>query len=248
MKPRERLPRGFMAYDPTMCGRYTLVNLAHLTQLFPWITEPPVDVPARYNIAPSQPILAVANDKPDHYDFFLWGLIPTWAKDPKIGNKLCNARAETLAEKNTFKNAYRRRRCLIPADGFYEWKFNADGKTKQPMYIRLKNAEPFALAGLWETWHGKDGEEIRSATIVTTAANEMMKEMHDRMPVILPRDAMRRWIDSGEKAAGELDDLLLPFASEMMEAYPVSKDVNSPRNEGVRLIERVEPVKTTLFG
>src|SRR3954453_15622731 len=113
---------GCIAYDPTMCGRYTLVNLAHLSNLFPWITEPPVDVPARYNIAPSQPILAVANDKPDHYDYFLWGLIPAWAKDPTIGNKLCNARAETLSEKNTFKHAYRRRRALIPADGFYEWK------------------------------------------------------------------------------------------------------------------------------
>src|SRR5213082_2711594 len=125
-----------------MCGRYTLVNLAQLTQLFPWITETPgagvggVDTPPRYNIAPSQPILAAANDRPDHYDFFLWGLIPPWAKDPKIGNTLCNARGETLAEKNAFKKAYQRRRCLIPADGFYEWKLNADGKTKQPMYVR----------------------------------------------------------------------------------------------------------------
>src|SRR5688572_4962487 len=144
-----------------MCGRYTLINLAHLTNLFPWITEPPVDVPARYNIAPSQPILAVGNDKPDHYDFFLWGLIPMWAKDPAIGNKLCNARGETLAEKNTFKHAYRRRRALIPADGFYEWKLNPDGKTKQPMFIRLKDGEPFAFAGLWETWHGPNGDDAR---------------------------------------------------------------------------------------
>lgn len=231
-----------------MCGRYTLVNLAHLTQLFPWITEPPVDVPARYNIAPSQPILAVANEKPDQYDFFLWGLIPSWAKDPTIGNKLCNARGETLAEKNTFKNAYRRRRCLIPADGFYEWQLHADGKTKQPMYIRLKGSEAFAFAGLWEIWYGKDGEEIRSATIVTTRPNELMVTMHDRMPVILTGDAMKRWIDPGEKSAGELDDLLVPFAAEKMEAYPVSKNVNSPRNDGAKLIERVEPVKTTLFG
>src|SRR5688572_13677384 len=193
-----------------MCGRYTLINLAHLTNLFPWITEPPVDVPARYNIAPTQPILAVGNDKPDHYDFFLWGLIPPWAKDPTTGNKLCNARAETLAEKNTFKNAYRRRRALIPADGFYEWKLNPDGKTKQPMFIRLKGGELFAFAGLWETWHGADGEEVRTATIITTRPNELMATIHDRMPVILPNDAMQRWLEPSEKQAGELNDLLVP--------------------------------------
>jgi putative SOS response-associated peptidase YedK len=235
-------------YDLIMCGRYTLVNLAHLTNLFPWITEPPIDIPARYNIAPTQPILAIANEKPDHYDHFLWGLIPSWAKDPTIGNKLCNARAETLAEKNTFKNAYKRRRCLIPADGFYEWKLNPDGKTKQPMYIRLASAEPFAFAGLWEIWHGKDGEEIRSATIITTRPNELLATMHDRMPVILPRAAMKRWIEGGEKAAGEFDDVLAPYPADEMEAFPVSTTVNSPRNQGAHLIERVEPEKTTLFG
>src|SRR5262249_30987549 len=137
-----------------MCGRYTLINLAQLTNLFPWIGEaPPPELRPRYNIAPTQPILAIANDKPNAFDFFVWGLIPSWAKDPSIGNKLCNARAETLAEKNTFKHAFKRRRCLVPADGFYEWKLNADGKTKQPMYIRRKDAKPFSLAGLWETWH-----------------------------------------------------------------------------------------------
>src|SRR5688500_14165624 len=121
-----------------MCGRYTLVTLAQLTDLFPWITEPPVPIAPRYNIAPSQPILAVANDEPDKFDHFLWGLIPSWAKDPTIGAKMCNARAETIHEKNSFKNAYRRRRALIPADGFYEWKLQPDGKTKQPFYIRMK--------------------------------------------------------------------------------------------------------------
>ena len=231
-----------------MCGRYTLINLAHLTQLFPWITEPPVDVPARYNIAPTQPILAVANDKPNDFDFFVWGLIPSWAKDPTIGNKLINARGETLAEKNTFKKAYRRRRLLIPADGFYEWKLERDGKTKQPMYIRLKRGEPFALAGLWESWHGPNGEEVRSATIITTKPNELMATMHDRMPVMLkPQDHMR-WLDRAEKPPEELNDLLKPYPSDEMEAYPISKDVNSPRNDGAKLIERVEPVKTTLFG
>jgi putative SOS response-associated peptidase YedK len=231
-----------------MCGRYTLVNLAHLTQLFPWITEPPVDVPARYNIAPSQPILAVGNDKPDQYDFFLWGLVPPWAKDPKIGNKMCNARSETLATQNAFKNAYKRRRCLIPADGFYEWKLNADGKTKQPMYIRLRGGKPFAFGGLWEQWHDDKGNELRTATIITTRPNELMATMHDRMPVMLwPKD-FGRWLKQGDTPPEQLNDLLGPYPAEEMEAYPISKQVNSPRNDGPELIERVEPEKTTLFG
>jgi putative SOS response-associated peptidase YedK len=231
-----------------MCGRYTLVNLAHLTDLFPWITEPPADVPARYNIAPSQPILAVANDHPDKYDYFYWGLIPSWAKDPTIGNKLCNARGETLAEKNTFKNAYRRRRCVIPADGFYEWKLNPDGKTKQPMYIRLKTGKPFGLAGLWEQWQDEKGNEMRSATIITTRPNELMATMHDRMPVLLHEKDFRRWLDRKEHAPDDLNDLIAPYEADAMEAYPVSREVTTPRSDGPKLIERVEPQPTTLFG
>jgi putative SOS response-associated peptidase YedK len=239
-----------------MCGRYTLVNLAQLTQLFPWITETPAggatgaaagDMP-RYNIAPSQPILAVANDKPDKYDHFFWGLIPSWAKDPTIGNKMCNARGETLAEKNAFKNAYKRRRCLIPADGFYEWKLNPDGKTKQPMYIRFKGHKPFAFGGLWEYWADDQGNEIRSATIITTRPNGLMASMHDRMPVIIPPTAFERWLKKGDTPHEELDELIAPYPESEMEAYPVSKTVNAPRNEGPALIERVEPEKTTLFG
>ena len=231
-----------------MCGRYTLVNLAQLTQLFPWITETPAgDVP-RFNIAPSQPILAVANDKPDRYDHFFWGLIPSWAKDPTIGNKMCNARGETLAEKNAFKNAYKRRRCLIPADGFYEWKLNPDGKTKQPMYIRLKGHKPFALGGLWEYWADDQGNEIRSATIITTKPNQLMATMHDRMPVIIPPQQFERWLKKGDTPPEELDELIAPYPDSEMEAYPVSRTVNAPRNEGPELIARVEPEKTTLFG
>jgi putative SOS response-associated peptidase YedK len=231
-----------------MCGRYTLVNLAHLTDLFPWITETPEQIVPRYNIAPSQPILAVANDRPDRYDHFLWGLIPSWAKDPKIGMQMINARAETLREKNSFKNAYRRRRCLIPADGFYEWKLERDGKTKQPMYVRMKGGAAFALAGLWETWADDAGNEVRSATIITTKPNELMATMHDRMPVILDSKDHPRWLDRAEHAAGDLDDLLVPFAGEKMEAYPVSRQVNSPRNEGAELIKPIEIAPTTLFG
>lgn len=230
-----------------MCGRYTLINLSYLTQLFPWITDPPIAV-GRYNIAPGTPILAVANDKPDTYDFFLWGLIPSWAKDATIANKLINARGETLAEKNAFKKAYQRRRCLIPADGFYEWKLNKDGKTKQPMYIHMKDSKPFALAGLWETWGDDKGNEMRSATIITTRPNKLMATMHDRMPVILKPKDFDRWLAQGESDPSELDDLLKPFPDKEMLAHPVSKTVNNPRNEGKDLIKPIEPEQTTLFG
>jgi putative SOS response-associated peptidase YedK len=231
-----------------MCGRYTLINLAELTDLFPWIDSAPVDEVPRYNIAPSQPILAVANDRPDQYDHFLWGLIPPWAKDPTIGNKMCNARGETISEKNGFRNAYKRRRCLIPADGFYEWKLQPDGKSKQPMYIRMKSGRPFALAGLWETWRDDQGAELRSATIITTRANALIASMHDRMPVILKPQDFQRWLAKAEAKADELDDLLAPRGEGEMEAYPVSKQVNTPRNDGPELITPVEAEPTTLFG
>jgi putative SOS response-associated peptidase YedK len=231
-----------------VCGRYTLINLAELTDLFPWIHGTPPDEAARYNIAPSQPILAVANDHPDRYDHFLWGLIPPWAKDSSIGNKMCNARGETIAEKSAFRNAYKRRRCLIPADGFYEWKLQPDGKSKQPMYIRMKSGKPFALAGLWETWQDDRGSEIRSATIITTRPNALVAMMHDRMPLILKPADFERWLAKSEVKPGELDHLIAPFGGEAMEAYPISRQVNSPRNEGPELIERVEPERTTLFG
>ncbi len=234
-----------------MCGRYTLVNLAHLTDLFPWITEPPggaVPIAPRYNIAPSQPILAVPNERADQFDHFLWGLIPSWAKDPKIGAQMCNARAETVAEKNSFKNAYRRRRCLIAADGFYEWRTNADEKTKQPFYIRHKDAKPFAFAGLWEIWSDDAGNEVRSATIITTRPNELMTQIHARMPVILHEKDFHRWLDPKEHAAGDFQDLLEPYPAELMDAYPVAKTVNNVRNDGPDLIKRVEPERTTLFG
>ena len=231
-----------------MCGRYTLINLAELTDIFPWIGDGPSDFAPRYNIAPTQPILAVANDKPDQYDHFMWGLVPSWAKDPSIGNKMCNARGETVAVKNAFKNAYKRRRCLVPADGFYEWKQLPDGKTKQPMYIRMRSGKPFAFAGLWESWADDRGNELRSATILTTRPNALMAALHDRMPVILkPADCLR-WIDQSEKQPGELDDLIAPYADDQMEVYPVSRQVNSPRNDGAELIKRIEPERTTLFG
>ncbi len=216
-----------------MCGRYTLVRLADLTDLFPWITDNVPDSAPRYNIAPTQPVLAVANDAPDRYDYFFWGLVPPWAKDTSVGSRMINARGETLAERPAFRNAYRRRRCLIPVDGFYEWKKSPDPKGKKtPMYVRMKSREPFAFAGLWETWTSPDGSPLRSCTIITTSPNQLMSTMHDRMPVILPREKFDAWLEGGERSPEELDPLLVPYQDDAMEAGPVSTLVNSPKNEG----------------
>jgi len=233
-----------------MCGRYTLVNLAHLVDLFPWIREAP-EAPPRYNIAPTQPILSVPNTDNPKLEFFVWGLIPFWAKDPSIGSQMCNARAETLAEKNSYKHALRRRRCLIPADGFYEWKHVPGSKVKQPMYIRMKSGEPFAFAGLWENWNSPDGSQVKSATIITTEPNALVAPIHNRMPVIVRREDYRKWLDPGEKKPeeiGELTALLKPYPAHEMEVYPISTRVNSAKNEGAELIERVDPGPESLFG
>ena len=225
-----------------MCGRYTLVNLAQLTDLFPWITDPPIDAPARYNIAPSQPILAVANDQPDQFDFFLWGLIPAWAKDPSIGNKLANARAETLAEKPSFRVAFRQRRCLVLADGWYEWMPGTRGK--QPYFIQQASGEPFGMAGLWESWDDRDaGERVESCTIVTADAVPAIRHIHDRMPAVLSAPEADRWLDPRSHDVAALDRLLAERETQAFIARPVSRRVNDARNEGPDLVEPVDPAE-----
>lgn len=223
-----------------MCGRYTLIRLADFIDIFPWIHPPDELPPERFNIAPTQSIAAVPNNGKDKVEYFHWGLIPSWAKDPSIGNRMINARAETLAEKPAFRTALKRRRCLIPADGFYEWRKLADGKTKQPMYIRMRNHKPFAFAGLWETWHDPTGAggEIPSCTIITTTPNTLMNSIHDRMPAIVRPEDYRTWLAPGERPAEELAPLLVPFPAEEMEAFPVSKLVNSPANESAKCIDQ----------
>jgi putative SOS response-associated peptidase YedK len=231
-----------------MCGRYTLINLAALTQAFPWIDEPPPDDVSRYNIAPTQPILGIANNHADRFEHFHWGLIPNWAKDPAIGNRMINARAETLAEKPAFRTALRRRRCLIPADGFYEWKKDpGGGKTKTPMRVRMKSGDVFAFAGIWETWHSPDGSVIPSCTVITTQPNELMATIHDRMPVILAPEDYQRWLDPKEQDPVDLADLLKPYPAERMEATPVSRAVNNPKNESPACIESMTKNDETLF-
>jgi len=213
-----------------MCGRFTLTtDTQKLTETFAQF-EPPPQITPRFNIAPSQPVAVVANNSQNKIDFFVWGLIPSWAKDPKIGNRMINARSETLAEKPSFRAAYRRRRCLVLADGFYEWRKNPD-KSKTPIYIQLEGQTPFAFAGLWEYWQSPHGDEILSCTIITTQPNQFMADIHNRMPVILPRQAYEQWLDPAEQPPERLQPLLKPYPAEEMTAYPVSRTVNNPRND-----------------
>lgn len=222
-----------------MCGRFTLTaDTEELQKAFPEFTFPSQSAP-RFNVAPTQPILAVPNDGSNNADFFVWGLIPSWAKDPEIGNRLINARAETLADKPSFRGSYQYKRCLILADGFYEWKAQPGTKAKTPYFIRLDSAAPFAFAGLWDEWYAPDGSQIRSATIITTEPNELMASLHNRMPVILPRRAYAQWLDPEPQGADTLQPLLAPFAAELMIAHPVSTLVNSPAND---LPEAIRPL------
>lgn len=213
-----------------MCGRFTLTtNLGAIAARF-GVTRFLEEVGPRYNIAPTQPVIVVNDDGSRHLTEMRWGLIPSWAKEPTIGNRMINARAETVATKPAFRAALRKRRCLIPADGFYEWQ--QVGRRKQPVYITLKTREPFSFAGLWETWTSPDGEEIKTCTIITTEANDLMKPIHDRMPVILTPDAEAVWLDPAIQDPARLLALLTPYPSEAMEVYPVSTSVNNPSNDG----------------
>ncbi len=222
-----------------MCGRFTLtIDPNHLQEAFPW-AEIPDDLPPRYNIAPSQPVAVIPNTGDNTLSMYKWGLIPSWSKDPSIGDRMINARSETLAEKPSFRNAYRRRRCLILADGFYEWKQNLGMKSKQPIFIRLKTKRPFAFAGLWEIWNSTEGSEIRTCTIITTQPNSLLEPIHNRMPVILPPDAYSQWLAPEDRQPDQLNGLLIPFPPSEMVAFPVSKMVNSPQFDSPDLIKPV---------
>jgi putative SOS response-associated peptidase YedK len=214
-----------------MCGRFTLRTPARdLVEVFELLREP--ELSPRYNIAPTQNVAVVRQDgKSRELSMMRWGLVPAWSKDPKAGPPLINARSETIATKPSFRTAFKRRRCLIPADGFYEWQKQADSKTKIPHYIRIAKDRAFAFAGLWETWHTGDGSALDSCTIVTTEANELMRPLHDRMPLILPEENYAEWLDPKNENVLELVALLRPYSSGEMTAFPISTMVNSPRNE-----------------
>lgn len=235
-----------------MCGRY--------------VSSTPPDELARYfgaalgaerlvgpdhNVAPTRKVLTVLEDGGARtLDLARWGLVPAWAKDLSIGNRMINARAETVATKNAFKKAFRRHRCIIPADGFYEWTTEPGQKQKQPWFIHRPDGEPFAFAGLWETWRGpdRDQEPLRSCTILTGAANETMSEIHDRMPIILPPSAWDTWLDPAVDDTEELGRFLVPAPPELIRFHPVTTEVNNARNQGEHLVEPIELERNSSAG
>lgn len=229
-----------------MCGRYSQRQPAEvIAQAFDVDNVPALE--PRYNIAPTQPVSTVlqpSDSKNRQFKMMRWGLIPKWSKDSKIGAKLINARAETVAEKPAFKSAFRKRRCLVLADGFYEWQQQENTKQKQPYYFHLKDEQPFAFAGLWEQWQDASGEVIDSCTLLTTDANELMRPIHNRMPVILNPNDYERWIDPEVKEPERLQPLLRPYSTQEMIAYPVSTTVNRPSNDNAECIKSAEaPLK-----
>ncbi len=224
-----------------MCGRFTLTatidEILDRFEIQSFLEEELYS--QSYNIAPSQSVLAVINDgKSNRMGFLKWGLIPPWAKDISISNKLINARAETLSEKPSFRNAFKKKRCLIIADSFYEWKRHSD-KSKTPMRIKLKTGDLYAMAGIWESWKSPEGKSIYSCAVITTGPNELMKPIHDRMPVILKRDDEKIWVNPSISDPSYLNQFLTPLDADLMEAYEVSSLVNSPKNNSIDLIQKI---------
>ncbi|MQF97910.1 MAG: SOS response-associated peptidase [SAR202 cluster bacterium] len=223
-----------------MCGRYSLVaNLQDLEKRFSF-SSGDLSLQARFNVAPTQSVLSITNNGSTNEPRFMkWGLIPRWSKDTKIASNMINARAETIDQKASFKEPFLKRRCLIPADGFYEWARNNGQKV--PMRITLKSGEPFGLAGLWETWVSNNTDPITTCTIITTKANELMAPIHHRMPVILPKESEDIWLDPDNQDPKLLKELLAQYPSSDMEAYTVSTLVNSPGNDSPDVIARYNP-------
>ncbi len=219
-----------------MCGRFAFYSPTEAVVRYFNVDDAP-DIETRYNIAPTQYVPAVRDSEGHNVLSLLrWGLVPFWAKDKAIGNRMINARAETVAEKPAYRAAFRRRRCLLPATGFYEWKRVADGK--QPIFITMKDERPFAFAGLWESWKGEDPDNpLESCTIVTTEPNKLLSEVHNRMPVILRNQDHDAWLRA---PADEAAELMRPYPDDDLRFFPVSKRVNSPQNEGP---ENIVPVK-----
>jgi putative SOS response-associated peptidase YedK len=230
-----------------MCGRFGLLHTWDEMFESYSLISPPLNLPPRFNIAPTQAIVAVtASGTADGNaaTLFQWGLLPSWAKDVSIGAKMINARAETVAEKPAFRAAYRRRRCLIPASGFYEWQ-KQDGGPKQPFWIAAADGGLLTFAGLWENWLSPEGDELQTCTIITTAANDSLAAIHARMPVILAAADFDAWLDVGDETDTSAADALLRSApDEVTTAWPVSTRVNNVRNDDARLVEPVDSVAT----
>jgi putative SOS response-associated peptidase YedK len=222
-----------------MCGRFAFYSPREaITELFN--VEFPLELEPRFNISPTQYVVALRQQENEAQGVTIepallrWGLIPSWAKDPRVGNRMINARAETVDTKPSFRAAFKRRRCIVLADGFFEWRRTDDGKT--PYYISMKNRQPFAMAALWEHWRGGDSV-IESCAIITTVANRMMTKLHDRMPVVLSTENTRQWIDTANSSREALLSLLVPADDNSLQYWEVSRSVNNSRNEGPGLIE-----------
>ena len=237
-----------------MCGRF--VSASNPEQIAAYFdTAPPeTELGPSYNVAPTTDVYAIVEgpDGTRQLQVFHWGLIPVWAKDVKIGQKMINARSETIASKGAYKADFRKHRCLIPMDGFFEWQRVADRKAKQPYFIHRVDGEPLAVAGLWSMWRdkaaGPDAPWLHSCTVVTTQANDTMAKIHDRMPVILPASAWPTWLDAGNDDIDTLQKLLVPAPNELLTMHPISTDVNKVSNNGVHLIDPIDPEAETLFG
>ena len=228
-----------------MCGRFVAATPPDQLARYFGAGLAETLLPENYNVAPTTDIYAVV-DGPNGRELavFHWGLVPVWAKDIKIGNRMINARAETVATSNAFKHALKKKRCIIPVDGFYEWKATPGEKRKQPYFIHRLDGEPLAFAGLWETWRGADRQAeqtLYSSTIITTSANETMQPIHDRMPVILPASKWDEWLDPKNDDIASLQGLLIPAPAHLLTMHPVSTDVNKVSNKGPHLIDPTAP-------
>ena len=223
-----------------MCGRYVFDDDGKLVAIIYGVPKSrEIDIKRRYNIAPTTKVPVIRQDEEGRrIDLLRWGLIPFWAKDTKIGYSLINARGESVADKPSFREAFKKRRCLIPASGFYEWQSIPGAKVKQPYYITLQSGEPMTFAGLWESWKNPEGEIVQSCTIVTTEANEMMAKLHDRMPVILDKKGWDTWLDTTADKETLLA-LIHPYPADEMRAWPVSTRVNKPADESPALVEKI---------
>lgn len=221
-----------------MCGRFTLTldpgEIQELLQLGPFIHI----VQPRYNIAPTQPVPIVKDSEERSIELYRWGLVPFWADNPDVGSRMINARSETVNEKPSFKAAFKYRRCLILADGFFEWHAAKQGEPKIPYLFKLKNDYPFTFAGLYEHWESSEGGELHTCTILTCPSNELVATYHNRMPVMLDEDARWAWL-APEASPDSLLDLLIPYPAEEMKCYPVSRAVNSPKNDTPAVLEPV---------
>jgi putative SOS response-associated peptidase YedK len=233
-----------------MCGRFVQVSSPELLiDQFGVDEAPDPPLPGSYNVAPRAAVYAVRDrvvddDRRRYLSELRWGLIPSWAKDPKIGDRMINARAETVTDAPAYKRAFERHRCLLPADGFYEWQGQGKGRRKQPMFVHRRDGQPMALAGLWAAWRDRsdaDADWLRTCVIITTDANQTLAPIHDRMPVVLDERHWEEWLDPNAQDLGSLQRLLVPAPDDLVVAYPVSPLVNKADNDGPELVEPFDP-------